>query len=75
MGLVGGQPIADMDIDQVFIGSCANGRIEELRVAAKTIATIGGKAKLPALVSPGSSRGKRQAEQEGSAEIFREACF
>ena len=70
MGLVAGQPIATVDIDQVFIGSCANSRLEDLRVAAEVIQGIGGKVKLPTLVSPGSTQVKLKAEAEGIADIF-----
>lgn len=75
MGLQGGTPIEDIRIDRVFIGSCTNARIEDLRLAA---ATIQGKRVNPsvyAMVVPGSVAVKQQAEQEGLDRIFREAGF
>jgi 3-isopropylmalate/(R)-2-methylmalate dehydratase large subunit len=60
--------LADIKIDQVFIGSCTNSRIEDLRAAAKILA--GRKAAVPGIVSPGSSEVKRQAEAEGLDRIF-----
>jgi 3-isopropylmalate/(R)-2-methylmalate dehydratase large subunit len=71
MGLRAGQPLSEVAIDRVFIGSCTNGRIEDLRAAAAVLA--GRRAKVPGLVSPGSSRVKAQAEAEGLDSIFREA--
>src|SRR5690606_35044145 len=75
MGLEPGTPIQDIRIDRVFIGSCTNSRIEDLRAAA---AVVRGKNVAPtvkAMVVPGSQRVKRQAEEEGLADIFREAGF
>ena len=66
-----GQSLTDIRIDRVFIGSCTNSRIEDLRAAAAILA--GRKARVPGLVSPGSMNVKRQAEQEGLDRIFREA--
>ena len=63
MGLVPGTRITDIAIDQVFIGSCTNGRIEDLRAAAAVARQ--GKAVVPAIVVPGSSAVKQQAESEG----------
>ena len=71
MGLSAGRPIAGTPIDQVFIGSCTNGRIEDLRAAGAVLA--GRKAKVPGLVSPGSAMVKAQAEREGLDRIFSEA--
>ena len=71
MGLAPGQNLSEIAIDRVFIGSCTNARIEDLRAAAKVLA--GRKARVPGLVSPGSSGVKRQAEEEGLDRIFREA--
>ena len=68
MGLKAGQAISSIPIDRVFIGSCTNSRIEDLRAAATVLA--GRKAKVPGLVSPGSSQIKVQAEQEGLDRIF-----
>ena len=71
MDLRPGRPIAGTPVDQVFIGSCTNGRIEDLRAAAAVLA--GRKACIPGLVSPGSMLVKQQAEQEGLAGIFTDA--
>jgi 3-isopropylmalate/(R)-2-methylmalate dehydratase large subunit len=71
MDLRPGQKLTDIAIDRVFIGSCSNSRIEDLRAAA---AVLGGRrAKVPGLVSPGSMAVKQQAEQEGLDAIFRAA--
>ncbi|MCQ4160193.1 3-isopropylmalate dehydratase large subunit [Roseomonas sp. GC11] len=71
MGLRPGQALAEIAVDRVFIGSCTNSRIEDLRAAAAVLA--GRRAKVPGLVSPGSSLVKQQAEQEGLDRIFRAA--
>jgi 3-isopropylmalate/(R)-2-methylmalate dehydratase large subunit len=71
MGLNPGQDLSSIRIDRVFIGSCTNSRIEDLRAAAAVLA--GRQAKVPGLVSPGSSLVKRQAEQEGLDRIFKAA--
>ncbi len=71
MGLKAGTPLGEVAIDQVFIGSCTNGRIEDLRMAAKVLA--GRKSAVPGLVSPGSAQVKKQAEAEGLAQIFIDA--
>ncbi|MGB2656887.1 MAG: 3-isopropylmalate dehydratase large subunit [Pseudolabrys sp.] len=71
MGLQAGTKLTDIVIDRVFIGSCTNARIEDLRAAAAVLA--GRVSKVPGLVSPGSSAVKRQAEQEGLDRIFRDA--
>ena len=68
MGLPAGRPIEGTPVDQVFIGSCTNGRIEDLRHAAAVLS--GRKAKVSGLVSPGSALVKTQAEQEGLDRIF-----
>jgi len=73
MGLAAGTAIEDIRFDRVFIGSCTNGRIEDLRAAAATIA--GRKAVIPAMVVPGSMAVKAQAEREGLDRIFTEAGF
>ena len=73
MGLAPGTRLTDIAIDQVFIGSCTNGRLEDLRAAAQVARR--GKAVVPAIVVPGSSEVKRQAESEGLDEIFRAAGF
>ncbi len=71
MGITPGKKLTDIAIDRVFIGSCTNSRIEDLRAAAAILA--GRVSKVPGLVSPGSTTVKRQAEQEGLDRIFREA--
>lgn len=71
MDLTPGTPLSAIRIDRVFIGSCTNSRIEDLRAAAQIL--FGRKAVVPGLVSPGSSAVKRQAEEEGLDRIFREA--
>ncbi len=76
MGLEPGTPITDIHLDKVFIGSCTNGRIEDLRAAA---AVVRGRKVAPnirqALVVPGSGLVKSQAEQEGLDRVFIEAGF
>jgi len=71
MRLVPGTPLADIRVDRVFIGSCTNGRIEDLRAAAQVLR--GRRAVVPAMVSPGSTGVKRQAEAEGLDRVFRAA--
>jgi 3-isopropylmalate/(R)-2-methylmalate dehydratase large subunit len=68
MGIASGGKLSDIAIDRVFIGSCTNSRIEDLRSAAAVLA--GRSSKVPGLVSPGSSGVKRQAEEEGLDRIF-----
>jgi 3-isopropylmalate/(R)-2-methylmalate dehydratase large subunit len=76
MGLTANMPVTDIVIDKVFIGSCTNARIEDMRAAAKVVAgkRIAGNVKL-AMIVPGSGLVKRQAEQEGLDQIFRAAGF
>lgn len=71
MGLTAGQRLEGTPVDQVFIGSCTNGRIEDLRAAAAVLK--GRKAKVPGLISPGSAQVKAQAEAEGLDHVFTEA--
>lgn len=71
MQLSAGRPIEGTPIDQVFVGSCTNGRIEDLRIAAAVLA--GRTAKVPGLISPGSAQVKTQAEQEGLDKVFIDA--
>ena len=71
MGIAPGKKLTDIAIDRVFIGSCTNSRIEDLRAAAAVLA--GRTSKVPGLVSAGSSLIKRQAEEEGLDRIFRDA--
>ncbi len=78
MGLQPGQRLADLSVDKVFIGSCTNSRIEDLREAAAMVQKLGQKVARNvrlALVVPGSGQVKAQAEREGLHEIFRAAGF
>jgi 3-isopropylmalate/(R)-2-methylmalate dehydratase large subunit len=75
MGLQGGTPITDIRIDRVFIGSCTNGRIEDLRAAAAVVRGYRVAGHVSAMVVPGSGRVKLQAEHEGLDRVFREAGF
>jgi len=75
MGLKGGQKISDVEINTVFIGSCTNSRIEDLRSAAKVIKGKKIKSGIRAMVVPGSGLVKSQAEEEGLNHIFTEAGF
>lgn len=75
MDLAPGQKIADVAVDTVFIGSCTNSRIEDLRAAATLVKGKQVADGVEALVVPGSGLVKKQAEDEGLAEIFKEAGF
>jgi 3-isopropylmalate/(R)-2-methylmalate dehydratase large subunit len=75
MGLVPGQKMVDVVIDKVFIGSCTNGRIEDLRAAAAVARGRKVASTVQALVVPGSGLVKKQAEAEGLDRIFLEAGF
>jgi 3-isopropylmalate/(R)-2-methylmalate dehydratase large subunit len=75
MGLKGGEKASDIAIDRVFIGSCTNGRIEDLRAAAAVIAGKQINAKVNAIVVPGSGLVKAQAEAEGLDKVFTAAGF
>ena len=75
MGLKPGTPLKDLKVDRVFIGSCTNGRIEDLRAAAKVAKGRKVAAGVQAMVVPGSGLVKHQAEEEGLDRIFREAGF
>jgi 3-isopropylmalate/(R)-2-methylmalate dehydratase large subunit len=75
MGLEAGQKLSDITVDTVFIGSCTNGRIEDLRMAAAVAKGHKVAQGMRALVVPGSGLVKQQAEQEGLDKIFREAGF
>ena len=75
MDLKPGTKITDIAIDRVFIGSCTNGRIEDLRAAAKTIQDRKVANSVNAMVVPGSGIVKEQAEQEGLDKIFLNAGF
>ncbi len=75
MGLEPGQPIAEAKIDRVFIGSCTNSRIEDLRAAAAIAKGRKVAGHVSAMVVPGSGLVRDQAEQEGLDIIFRDAGF
>jgi 3-isopropylmalate/(R)-2-methylmalate dehydratase large subunit len=75
MGLEAGQKLSDVEVDTVFIGSCTNGRIEDLRAAAEILKGKKIKDGMRAMVVPGSGLVRAQAEEEGLAEIFKEAGF
>jgi len=75
MGLEAGTPITDIRLDRVFIGSCTNSRIGDLRAAAKVVEGRRVSGDLIAMVVPGSAQVKAQAEAEGLDEVFRAAGF
>jgi 3-isopropylmalate/(R)-2-methylmalate dehydratase large subunit len=75
MGLSGGERIQDLRPDRVFIGSCTNGRIEDLRAVAKVVAGKTVNANVSAMIVPGSGLVKLQAEAEGLDTIFKAAGF
>jgi 3-isopropylmalate/(R)-2-methylmalate dehydratase large subunit len=75
MGLTAGTPMRDIAVDTVFIGSCTNSRIEDLRAAAGVLEGRKVRAGLRALVVPGSHRVKLQAENEGLDKVFVAAGF
>jgi 3-isopropylmalate/(R)-2-methylmalate dehydratase large subunit len=75
MGLKGGEKITDLTLDRVFIGSCTNGRIEDLREVAKVVAGRQVNANVSAMIVPGSGLVKEQAEAEGLDAIFKAAGF
>ncbi len=75
MGLTPGTPMTALTLDYVFIGSCTNGRIEDLRAAAKVAFGYKVASHVTAIVVPGSGRVKEQAEKEGLDRIFIEAGF
>ena len=75
MGLEGGTPIAEIALDRVFIGSCTNGRIEDLRAAAAIVEGRRVASTVSAMVVPGSMQVKVQAESEGLDKIFVAAGF
>jgi 3-isopropylmalate/(R)-2-methylmalate dehydratase large subunit len=75
MGLAGGTPIEQIRLDRVFIGSCTNSRIGDLRVAAEVVAGRKVADSVYAMVVPGSVQVKEQAEAEGLDQIFRDAGF
>jgi len=75
MGLKGGEKITDLAVDRVFIGSCTNGRIEDLRAAAHFVAGKTINSNVSAMIVPGSGLVKQQAEDEGLDKIFKAAGF
>ena len=75
MGLTAGVPMRGIELDTVFIGSCTNGRIEDLRAAASVLKGHTVRAGLRALVVPGSAQVKLQAEAEGLDQVFKDAGF
>ncbi|MCP8938687.1 3-isopropylmalate dehydratase large subunit [Alsobacter sp. SYSU M60028] len=75
MGLKGGERIQDIAVDRVFIGSCTNGRIEDLRAVAGIVAGKTVNANVNAMIVPGSGLVKEQAEAEGLDKIFKAAGF
>jgi 3-isopropylmalate/(R)-2-methylmalate dehydratase large subunit len=75
MGLKGGEKITDIQLDRVFIGSCTNGRIEDLRAVAKIVEGRKVNESIRAMIVPGSGLVKAQAEAEGLDKIFKDAGF
>ena len=75
MGLSAGQKITEIAVDTVFIGSCTNSRLEDLRMAAHYVRGKQVSPRVRAMVVPGSTQVRRMAEEEGIADIFREAGF
>ncbi|HBR26277.1 MAG TPA: 3-isopropylmalate dehydratase large subunit, partial [Rhizobiales bacterium] len=75
MGLKGGEKITDLTLDRIFIGSCTNGRIEDLREVARIVEGKHINEKLRAMIVPGSGLVKEQAEAEGLDQIFKAAGF
>src|ERR671915_1027806 len=75
MGLAPGTPVREIEVDTVFLGSCTNARIEDMRAAARVLEGHKVKEGIRALVVPGSMRVKKQAEEEGLDEIFTSAGF
>jgi len=75
MGLAPGTPLQGIPIDRVFLGSCTNARIEDLRAAATVLRGRHVASRVRAMVVPGSQRVKAQAEREGLDQVFRDAGF
>ena len=75
MGLKGGEKITDLKLDRVFIGSCTNGRIEDLRAVARVVDGKTVNTNVNAMIVPGSGLVKMQAEAEGLDKIFKAAGF
>ena len=75
MGLTAGTKITDIELDRVFIGSCTNGRIEDLRAVARVVEGCKVAERVDAMIVPGSGLVKEQAEAEGLDRVFTEAGF
>ena len=75
MGLEGGESIQELAIDRAFVGSCTNGRIEDLRAAAEVARGRNVAPSVRAMIVPGSTMVKRQAEAEGLDRVFTDAGF
>jgi 3-isopropylmalate/(R)-2-methylmalate dehydratase large subunit len=75
MGLEAGTPIVELKLDRVFIGSCTNARIGDLRAAAEVVRGRKVAGTVDAMVVPGSQQVRAQAESEGLDRIFRDAGF
>jgi 3-isopropylmalate/(R)-2-methylmalate dehydratase large subunit len=75
MGLTAGTPLREITVDRVFLGSCTNARIEDLRAAAEVVRGRRVSAGVRAMVVPGSAQVKAQAESEGLDVVFRDAGF
>lgn len=75
MGLKPGQKVSEIPLDRVFIGSCTNSRLEDLRMAAQYVKGKHVAPNIHAMVVPGSMQVRRMAEEEGLADIFRQAGF
>ncbi|MFN0265016.1 3-isopropylmalate dehydratase large subunit [Tepidamorphus sp. 3E244] len=75
MGLTGGEKVTDIKLDKIFIGSCTNGRIEDLRAVASIVEGRKVNEALEAMIVPGSGLVKEQAEAEGLDKIFKAAGF
>jgi 3-isopropylmalate/(R)-2-methylmalate dehydratase large subunit len=75
MGLKGGERVTDIKLDRIFIGSCTNARIEDLREVARVVAGKAVNSSLTAMIVPGSGLVKEQAEAEGLDKIFIKAGF
>src|SRR6185437_13736005 len=75
MGLKGGEKVTDIKLDRIFIGSCTNGRIEDLREVARIVNGRHVNENIRAMIVPGSGLVKAQAEAEGLDQIFKDAGF
>ena len=75
MGIEAGTPMTDVSVDRVFIGSCTNARIEDLRAAASVVRGHQVSNSVNAMVVPGSGQVKEQAESEGLDKVFEAAGF